>query len=88
VTLFATTFKLILIPYSSIIIGHFLGFSGIELGVMYLMMAAPTAAASYMMVRAMGGNANLAASIIAFSTVISLFTTSAGLVGMKALGWI
>ena len=88
ITLFATAFKLILIPYSSVIIGHYLGFEGIELGVMYLMTAAPTAAASYMMVRAMGGNANLAASIIAFSTVVSLFTTSAGLVAMKALNWI
>jgi predicted permease len=88
ITLIASAFKLMLIPYSSVLIGHFLGFEGIELGVMYLMMATPTAAASYMMVRAMGGNANLAASIIAFTTVLSLITTSAGLVGMKALGWI
>ena len=55
---------------------------------MYLMMATPTAAASYMMVRAMGGNASLAASIIAMTTVASLFTTSFGLVAMKALQWI
>ena len=51
-------------------------------------MATPTAAASYMMVRAMGGNASLAASIIAMTTVASLFTTSFGLVAMKALQWI
>ncbi|MFQ3231033.1 AEC family transporter [Reinekea sp.] len=88
VTLIATTFKLVLIPFSSVVIGHYLGFEGIDLGVMYLMMATPTAAASYMMVRAMGGNANMAASIIAFSTVMSLFTTSIGLVAMKALNWI
>ncbi|MDN3648119.1 AEC family transporter [Reinekea marina] len=88
VTLIATSFKLVLIPYSSVLIGYYFGFRGLELGVMYLMMATPTAAASYMMVRAMGGNANMAASIIAFSTVISLITTSIGLVGMKALNWI
>jgi predicted permease len=40
------------------------------------------------MVRAMGGNANLAASIIASTTVISLITTSLGLVVLRALNWV
>ncbi|WP_320826508.1 AEC family transporter [Reinekea sp.] len=88
VTAYASGLKLILIPYSAAWLAHALGFRGMELGVMYLMMATPTAAASYMMVRAMGGNASLAASIIAVTTVASLVTTSFGLVAMKALGWI
>jgi predicted permease len=87
VTAWASALKLIVIPYAAALIAHMVGFSGMELGVMYLMMATPTAAASYMMVRAMGGNASLAASIIAVTTVLSLFTTSIGLVAMKAWQW-
>ena len=37
------------------------GFRGMELGVLMLMASSPSAAASYSMVRAMGGNATLAA---------------------------
>ncbi|WP_108124344.1 AEC family transporter [Saccharospirillum mangrovi] len=88
VTAWASAFKLIFIPGSAVLIAHWLGYSGIELGVFYLMSASPTAAASYVMVRAMGGNANLAASIIATSTVLSLITTSLGLVALRALGWV
>ncbi len=88
VTGWAVGFKLIVLPYSAAAIGYLIGFQGLELGVLYLMMATPTAAASFMMVRAMGGNVSLAASIIAVTTVLSLLTTSIGLVAMKAWGWI
>lgn len=88
VTAWATVLKLVLLPYGAATIGYLIGFRDLELGVMYLMMATPTAAASYMMVRAMGGNASLAASIIAITTVASLVTTSLGLAAMRAWGWI
>ena len=88
VTAWASAIKLIVIPYLAAATAYWFGFRGMELGVMYLMMATPTAAASYMMVRAMGGNASLAASIIAVTTVLSLVTTSVGLVVIKAWGWI
>lgn len=88
VTAWTSVIKLIVIPVSGVVIAYALGYEGMELGVFYLMSAAPTAAASYVMVRAMGGNANLAASIIATSTVLSLVTTSIGLVVLPALGWV
>jgi len=88
VTGYATVLKLIVLPYSAAGLAYLIGFRDIELGVLYLMMATPTAAASYMMVRAMGGNASLAASIIAVTTVCSLLTTSLGLAAMKAWQWI
>lgn len=88
VTAWASAFKLVLLPASAVLVAYWLGYSGLELGVFYLMSASPTAAASYVMVRAMGGNANLAASIIATSTVLSLATTSLGLVALRALGWV
>ena len=52
------------------------GFRGIELGVIVLMASSPTAAASYMMTKAMGGNAPLAANIIVLTTLGSLITSS------------
>ena len=88
VTAWASALKLVVIPYLAAFTAFLFGFRGMELGVMFLMMATPTAAASYMMVRAMGGNASLAASIIAVTTVCSLVTTSFGLVAIKALNWI
>jgi predicted permease len=88
VTTLTSVFKLALIPISGVLIAYALGYRDIELGVFYLMASTPTAAASYVMVRAMGGNANLAASIIATTTVISLITTSLGLVVLRALNWV
>lgn len=88
VTAWASVFKLVLIPLSGVLVARWLGYGGLELGVFYLMTAAPTAAASYVMVRAMGGNANMAASIIATTTVLSLVSTSIGLVLLRALGWV
>ncbi|PTY37692.1 hypothetical protein BGP77_14500 [Saccharospirillum sp. MSK14-1] len=88
VSAWASGFKLVLLPASAVLVAFWLGYRGLELGVFYLMSASPTAAASYVMVRAMGGNANLAASIIATSTVLSLVTTSVGLVALRAFGWV
>jgi hypothetical protein len=62
------------------------GFQGIDLGVLMLMSGAPTAAASYVMVRAMGGNAVLAANIIAVTTLGSILTTSLGVLVLRAAG--
>jgi malonate transporter len=56
-----------------------------RLGILLLMWSAPTAAASYVMVRAMGGNAALAANIIALTTLGSLVNTSVGVVVLRSL---
>lgn len=68
--------KLLVVPLLLIAAGIALGFRGLELGVLALMSSAPSAAASYIMVRAMGGNSALAANIIVLTTIGSLFTTS------------
>lgn len=85
-TLFATIGKLVVAPLLYTAGALALGFRGIELGVMVLMVSAPTAAASYVMVRAMQGNAALAANIIALTTAGSLLTTSALLTVLRAAG--
>lgn len=68
--------KLLLVPIMLIGGGVAVGFRGVELGVLALMSSAPTAAASYVMVRAMGGNSALAANIIVLTTLGSLITAS------------
>lgn len=85
-TLTATGCKLLVIPVLFTLVGALLGFRGIDLGVLMLMSSAPTATASYVMVRAMGGNATLAANIVVLTTLGSLFTTSLGIMVLKSLG--
>lgn len=81
---FATIFRLILCPLLLTLGGLALGFRGLELGIIYLMSAGP-AAASYVMARAMGGNAQLAANIIALTTFMSLVTTTLGIFILSTL---
>jgi hypothetical protein len=78
--------KLVAVPLLFVLGGIALGFRGMDLGILLLMSSAPSAAASYVMVRAMGGNSALAANIVALTTVGSLFTTSAGIVVLKGMG--
>ncbi|MFT5721881.1 MAG: malonate transporter [Motiliproteus sp.] len=86
--LLAATFKLICVPLLITLGGYLLGFRGLELGILFLMASAPTAAASYVMVRSMGGNASLAANIVVMTTLGSLLTTSIGVTLLKGLGLI
>ena len=78
--------KLLVVPILLIGGGVALGFRDFELGVLALMSSAPTAAASYVMVRAMGGNSALAANIIVLTTLGSLFTASLIMFVLHGLG--
>lgn len=84
-TLLATLMKAVIVPLLITAIGALLDFKGMSLGILFLMTSAPTAAASYIMVRAMGGNAVLAANIIALTTLASILTTSLGITILKGL---
>lgn len=85
-TLIATTGKLLFMPLVSTLTAVAVGFRGMELGIVLLMSSAPSAASGYAMVRAMGGNAALAANIVALTTVGSLILTSGGIVILKGQG--
>lgn len=85
-TVLASVAKLIFVPVVFVVGGYLAGFRGIDLGVLLLLSSTPTAAASYVMVRAMGGNSVLAANIIALTTVGSIFTTSLGIMALRAAG--
>lgn len=77
--------KLLVVPLVIASGAVLFGFRGVELGVLMLMASAPSAAAGYVMVRAMGGNATLAANIIALTTLGSIVTTSLGVLALRSL---
>jgi malonate transporter len=80
--------KIVLIPLVTTVIGYVCGLRNEELGVLYIMMATPTAAAAYPMVCAIGGDHHLTAAIIAGSTLFSMFTTTFGLFLLHYLQWV
>lgn len=72
--------KLAIYPIIIVATAVFMDVKGLPLMVMYFMAICPTAAASYVMVRKIGGNHELAAQIIAISTVLSVPMTLLGFV--------
>jgi predicted permease len=87
-TIIASTGKLLMVPFVITIGGYWLGFRDMDLGILFLMTSAPTAAASYIMVRAMSGNAVLAANIIALTTLGSVLVASIGVALLRHQGLI
>lgn len=84
----AVTAKLLLVPLGITCGAVLIGLRGEALGVLYLMSSAPTAAASYPMTRALGGNHHLAAAIIAVTTLGSLLSTTLGVFLLRQSGLI
>jgi len=72
----ATVAKLLVAPVLTALVAYGFGLRGVSLELLVLMACAPTAAASYPMVRAMGGNAKLVASIIAVTSLLSFASTA------------
>lgn len=87
-TILASVIKLIIVPLALTYGAFLLGFKGIELGIMFILFASPTAIASYIMAEAMGCNGKLAGSIVAATTLGSVFTISIGLYILKLMGLI
>ncbi|WP_192034720.1 AEC family transporter [Halomonas sp. YLGW01] len=84
----ASLMKMVVLPILATAGAWLAGFSGRELGVMFLFFSSPTAAASFVMVKAMNGNARLAANIIAISTLLASLTVTGGVFGLRVAGLI
>ncbi|KPJ88852.1 MAG: transporter, partial [Gammaproteobacteria bacterium SG8_11] len=78
--------KLLIVPFIITLVGYWLGFRDMDLGILFLMTSSPTAAASYIMVRAMSGNAVLAANVIALTTIGSILVASIGVALLRHQG--
>jgi len=70
--------KCVIYPFVIVAIAVLMNIKGMPLMIVFFMAISPTAAASYVMVRKIGGNHELAAQIIAVSTVLSMPFTLLG----------
>lgn len=87
-TLGAATLKMITLPALATGAAWLAGFSGAELGMLFLFFAAPTAVSSFVMAKMIAGDARLAANIIAVTTLMAGVTMTAGLFALRASGLI
>lgn len=70
----ASIAKLVAMPLIASVFAAIFGLTGIPLAVTLLCMAVPTASASYILARQLGGNANLMAEILTFQTLVGMVT--------------
>ena len=79
VSMQASIGRIVVAPIVAVGAGLLMQLSPIQMGVMFIMVASPVAAASYVMARSMGGNEVLAANILGFTTVFSMFSLAIGM---------
>lgn len=82
----ASTLKMVVLPVICTLAAWLAGFEGAELGLMFLFFASPTAAASFVMVKALGGNERLAANIVALTTLLASVTVTLGVFALRTAG--
>ncbi len=75
----ASLVKVVWLPVIGTLGAILVGFRGAELGILFLYIGAPSASVSYVMVRASGGNYQLAAAIIVMTTLAAAVTTNIGI---------
>jgi predicted permease len=80
--------KIVLLPIILTTGAYFLGYRNVDLGIMFIVFAAPTAIASFVMADVMGANSRLAGNIIMITTLGSVFTISIGILILKSFGLI
>ena len=85
VTLLCILLKTLLLPLLITWLAWLLGYRDLTLGVLFLLFMSPTATASFIMVKSMGGNDALAANLIMTTTLVSLVTGSLGLFLLRVL---
>lgn len=77
--------KLVIVPAIILTIAVFMGFSGIELACLLVIFASPTAVSSFTMAKTMGGDSELAASIVVFTSTLCIFTMFLAIFVLKSL---
>ena len=88
IALWASIGRLIAAPLIAVLVGWAFGLQGLNMGVLFMMMATPVAAASYVMAKAMGANEVAAANIIGITTVGAMPVAAGGIALLRAVGWL
>ncbi|OOS24708.1 AEC family transporter [Moraxella pluranimalium] len=86
VSMQASIGRIVVAPLMAVAFGLAFSLAPIEMGVLFLMVASPAAAASYVMAKAMGGNDVLAANILGFTTVMSMLGMAVGMAMLRIMG--
>ncbi len=86
ITLDTVAWRHLVSPLLGVLIAILFGVYGPELGVLFLLLSSPVAAASFVMVVAVGGNGPLAANLILVSTLVSGISTTLGFALLNGLG--
>src|SRR3990167_2847479 len=84
----ASLMKMVWLPLLATLGAWLYGFREADLAILFLYFASPTAAASFVMARAVGANHELAAAIIVITTLVAVITTNLGLLLLQWGGWI
>ena len=79
--------RIVIAPLLAVVVGVAFALEPLQFGVLFLMVASPAAAASYVMAKAMGGNDILAANILGFTTVFGMIGMAVGMALLRVLGW-
>jgi predicted permease len=82
----ASALKLAVLPLLTVAILLWLGVSGIDLGIGLIIAGTPAATANYIMSDQMGGDAELAGTIIMLSTLFSALSYTVGLLLLRGFG--
>ena len=85
-TLVASTLKLIIMPLIFIPLAIWVGISTDGIVVLYVLYAAPTAIASYVMAAHMGTDEHLASNIVLFTSLVSILTYTIGVYILRIVG--
>lgn len=88
VSMQASIGRIIVAPLVAVLTGVAMALPPMHFGVLFLMVASPVAAASYVMAKAMGGNDVLAANILGFTTVFGMIGMAIGMAMLRVLGWV
>lgn len=86
ISLLASGLKLIVLPLLAVIAAVRLGFPSEALIVIYIVFGVPTAATSYVVANFLGGDKDLASSIIMLSTLLSVLTVTLFVFAFRTLG--
>jgi predicted permease len=82
----ATAWRLCLAPVVGVVLALLMGVRGEPLGVLFLLLSSPVAAASFVMVVAARGDGQLAANMVILTTLCSVITVTAGFFVLSLMG--
>jgi predicted permease len=85
-SLIATIGKLVLVPFTAIVLAVLIGFTGYELGALFILFASPSAISCYVMAKEMNSDYELTGDTVLLTTLFSVFTLFIGISILRSTG--